>query len=229
MRIEDVMTTEVLTADVEMPLKEVAEILTEHRISGLPVVGANGDVVGVVSEADILEKESGPLEHRHRIMHAREIDQREAKVRAHTAGTAMTAPAITIGPGRTLVEAARTMTEHHVNRLPVIDDAGALIGIVTRADLVRAFVRPDEEIEHELREDVAQRTLWIDPSTLQISVERGEVVLAGEVESNADAELLERFARRVPGVVDVVSQLRWRVEDPKLPAGNPRVPRAPRR
>jgi CBS domain-containing protein len=229
MRVEDVMTRDVLTAAADVPLKEVAGILTEHRISGLPVLDVDRHVLGVVSEADILEKESSPIEHRHRIMHPRDVSQREAKLRAHTAGTAMSSPAITIGPDRTLTEAARTMTGKQVNRLPVVDESGALLGIVTRADLVRAFVRPDDEIARELREDVALRTLWIDPSALEVRVEGGEVVLAGEVESNADAELLERFARRVPGVVDVVSQLRWRVVDPKVPAGNPRVPRPPRR
>jgi CBS domain-containing protein len=219
----------VLDRLAERAQKCVAGILTEHRISGLPVLDVDGHVLGVVSEADILEKESGSIEHRHRIMHPRDAGQRDAKVRAHTAGTAMTSPAITIGPGETLTEAARTMTEKQVNRLPVVDESGMLVGIVTRADLVRAFVRPDDEIARELREDVALRTLWIDPNALEVRVEGGEVVLAGEVESDADAQLLERFARRVPGVVDVVSQLRWRVEDPKVPAGNPRVPRPPRR
>ena len=121
------------------------------------------------------------------------------------------------------------MMESGVNRLPVLDADDRLVGIVTRADLVRAFVRSDEEIERELREDVALRTLWIDPGRVAISVDRGEVLLSGEVESDADAELLERFARRVLGVVGVVSRLRWQVENPKVPQSDPRVPQAPRR
>ena len=109
----------------------------------------------------------------------------------------------------------------------MLDQTGTLVGIVTRADLVRAFVRSDEEIEHELRDD-ALRTLWIDPDRLEIGVEQGEVTLAGELDTKADAEPLEQFASRVPGVVAVHSRLRWRVEKPKLPRSDPRVPQPPR-
>ncbi len=151
------------------------------------------------------------------------------KFRAHTAEKAMTSPAVTIAPERTVTEAARAMVQKGVNRLPVLDENDRLVGIVTRADLVRAFLRTDEEIERELREDVAVRTLWIDPERISISVDHGEVLLRGEVDSDADAELLERFARRVPGVVGVLSQLHWQLDKPKVPAGDPRVPRAPRR
>lgn len=91
-----------------------------------------------------------------------------------------------------------------------------------------AYVRPDTEIEREIREDVAETALWIDASRLQISVDGGAVQLAGEVDRRADAELLERFTSAVPGVVSVSSELRWRFDEPKLPAGDPRVPRPPR-
>ena len=229
MRVEDVMTGDVLTVRVETPLKEVAAILADRRISGLPVVTDGGRVVGVVSEADIMAKESGPVGPRRGFGHKAERSRAQTKSRAHTAGTAMTSPPITITPDRTVTEAARSMMESGVNRLPVLDADDRLVGIVTRADLVRAFVRSDEEIERELREDVALRTLWIDPGRVAISVDRGEVLLSGEVESDADAELLERFARRVPGVVGVVSRLRWQVENPKVPQSDPRVPQAPRR
>jgi osmotically-inducible protein OsmY len=93
---------------------------------------------------------------------------------------------------------------------------------------VRAFVRPDEELEHEIREDVAETALWIDTTGLEIESERGVVTLAGEVERRADAELLERFTEAVPGVVCVRSELRWRLDEPRLPQSDPRVPRPPR-
>ena len=101
------------------------------------------------------------------------------------------------------------MLNKHVKRLPVVDEQGALRGIVTRADLVRAFLRPDGEIEREIREDLILRTLWIAPERIDVTVENGEVSLSGEVESQADAEVLVKFAQRVPGVVTVLSKLKW--------------------
>ena len=112
-----------------------------------------------------------------------------------------------------MTEAATLMIEEGVNRLPVIDDEERLIGIITRADLVRAFVRSDAEVEQEIREDVIRRTLWIEPDTIQVEVEGGEVRLSGEVETKGDAELIPTFVQRVPGVVGVLSKLRWREED----------------
>ena len=105
------------------------------------------------------------------------------------------------------------MIDEGVKRLPVVDNAGKLIGIVTRADLVRAFVRSDEEIAAEIREDVIRRTLWIEPDAVQVVVEHGEVRLAGQVETKADAELIPSFVQRVPGVVSVLSKLRWPEEN----------------
>jgi CBS-domain-containing membrane protein len=101
------------------------------------------------------------------------------------------------------------MINEAVNRLPVVDEDRRLIGIVTRADLVRAFVRSDEEIAKEIREDVLRRALWIEPDSVRVVVEDGEVRLSGEVETKADAELIPSFVQRVPGVVSVLSKLRW--------------------
>ncbi|MCS7005999.1 MAG: CBS domain-containing protein [Thermoleophilia bacterium] len=225
MKIEEVMTREPKAVPEATSLKDVARILAEHGISGLPVVDEEGKVVGVVSEADIVGKEVGA--ERERSLLGRLLRGGPPPVLdARTAGEAMTAPALTITADREVAEAARTMTEQGVNRLPVVDDEGRLVGIVTRADLVRAFLRSDEEIERELREEVVGRKLWIDPSELEISVENGEVALRGKVESRADAELLEYFATRVPGVVAVRSTLRWEVDEPKLPQSDPRIPEA---
>ncbi len=211
MRVEDVMTTEVLTVRSDTSLKEAAELLTRNRISGLPVVDADGHVVGVLSEGDILFKERGAREKRGLVDRWLDLPLPEvtAKLDARTAGEAMSAPAVTIGRKRPLTEAANSMIEEGVNRLPVVDDEGRLIGIVTRADLVRAFVRSDEEIAKEIEEDVIRRTLWIAPEAIEVTVAGGEVRLTGEVETKADAELIPAFVQRVPGVVSVLSKLRW--------------------
>ena len=214
MKVEDVMTREVRTVTPGMPLKEVAEILAAHRISGLPVV-EDGKVIGVVSEADILVKESAQEPERPGLLGLlldNGSDVR-AKLRATTAGEAMTAPAVTIGPGRSVAEAAAKMIDERVNRLPVVGEDGTLVGIVTRADLVRAFVRSDLEIEREIREDVILRTLWIPPENITVTVENGEVTLAGHVETKAEAEIVVAFVQKVPGVVSVSSDLSWAVED----------------
>lgn len=228
MKVSEVMTTEVVAVEPESTLKEVAELLAGHRISGLPVVDRTRRVLGVVSEADILQKEAG--EDRRRGLLGRLLArERPAQLEARTAGEAMTSPPITLRPEREVAEAARLMLEREVNRLPVVDAEGRLVGIVTRADLVRAFARPDAEIERELREDVVLDTLWIDPATVELSVQNGEVTLAGEVDTKADARLLESFAVRVPGVVSIRSRLRWRRDEPRLPRSQPFVPIPPRR
>jgi len=114
-------------------------------------------------------------------------------------------------PGRPLADVATTMLDEGINRLPVVDADGKLIGIVSRGDLVRAFARPDEEIRQEIEEDVIRKALWLDPSVVRVTVTNGVVTLAGEVASAADAELLPTFTRKVPGVVDVSSTLTFRV------------------
>jgi osmotically-inducible protein OsmY len=102
------------------------------------------------------------------------------------------------------------MLDEDVNRLPVVDDDGKLIGLISRGDLVRAFARSDEEILEEIEEDVIRKVMWLSPSSVGVTVTNGVVTLTGEVASEADAELLPTFARKVPGVVDVTSSLTHR-------------------
>lgn len=168
----------------------------------------------MISEGDILFKEIGGARDRHLI--ERWLEQPapgDAKVEAKTVGEAMTAPAVTITAKRPLAEVANVMIDQGVKRLPVVDADGVLIGIVTRADLVRAFVRSDEEILAEIRDDVIRRTLWIESDSIQVAVENGEVRLSGAVDTKADAEMIPSFIQRVPGVVSVLSKLRWREDD----------------
>jgi len=226
------MTEDVIVVRPETPLKEVAETLAARRISGLPVVDAKRKVLGVVSEADILVKERGP-EPRHEGLLGWLLGggaAEEEKLLARTAGEAMTAPAITIEAETHVSRAARLMTEKRIKRLPVVDSEGALVGIVTRADLVRAFARSDAAIEREIKDDVIRRTLWIENGDLDVRVEDGEVRLAGKLQRRSDAELLPLFAARVPGVVAVHSTLRWEWDDSKASLeSTPRVPIPPRR
>jgi CBS domain-containing protein len=210
MKIQEIMSSDVVTVSEDTPLKEVAEVLAERRISGLPVVDEDGYVVGVVSEADILFKERGPSSRTGVFgwLLDRYGFEGQLKLEARTAGEAMSAPALVIEPQRRVAEAAHLMLDRRVNRLPVIDQ-GRLVGIVTRADLVRAFVRGDAEIEREIREDVVLRTLWLEPTRVSIGVKGGHVTLHGDVETEANVGLLPSLVERVPGVVSVTSDLTW--------------------
>ena len=215
MKVEEIMTRDVVTIGPETPLRDVARILVERGISGVPVCDAERRVLGVVSEGDILYKEHDPAQPRRGPLGwlAYGATTRGlAKAAARTAGEAMTAPAITVSRHRPVSEAARLMTEHRVNRLPVVK-GDALVGIVTRADLVRAFTRPDADIAQEIRRDVVRRALWLDPASVQIAVERGAVTLSGELDGRSDAVVLERLVARVPGVVSVRSKVTWREDD----------------
>jgi CBS domain-containing protein len=206
MNVADVMTTDVVKVRPSMPLKGVAELLLSRGISGVPVVDAEGRMLGVLSETDVLAKERGSIDRRS-LLHRLATRAEQAKLDATTAGQAMTSPAVTIPPYATVAEAAAKMLEHGVNRLPVIDGP-TLRGIVTRADLVRAFVRPDAEIAHEIKDDVLRRRLWIKREDVQVSVERGNVRLQGHVQSEKVARQVESLVRDLPGVVEVDSYLR---------------------
>jgi CBS domain-containing protein len=210
MNVRDVMTRNVVTVDEDTPLKDVAALLLEHDISGVPVV-YEGQVVGVVSETDILYKERGNgVERRGGIIWRREASDSngDQKLSARTAGEAMTSPPVTIRPNRPIAQAAGMMLEHHVNRLPVVHE-GRLVGLVTRSDLVRAFARPDGDIERSIREDVFLRTLWHPSDGIAVDVSGGEVILRGSVETETQADAIREFTSRVPGVVAVDSYLTW--------------------
>ena len=191
MKIHELMTEDVLTIGPEAPVKDVARILVENRISGLPVCDIEGHVVGVISEGDILFKEHDPTDGRGRalgwLVDGGPDSEALAKSKAMVARSAMTSPPITIAPYESVAQAARMMSEHHVNRLPVVKN-GKLVGIVTRADLVRAFIRTDAQIETELREDVLARTMWIEPGTIEVTVKRGDVELTGRLPMRSEAE-----------------------------------------
>jgi CBS domain-containing protein len=208
MRVRDVMTTDVTTVAPDTDLRDVAALLVQMRISGVPVV-EGGRVIGVVSERDILFKER-PSDGLHRGVLAWLMDEGDLmlKVDARTALSAMSAPAVTIGPARSVADAAALMLDEGVSRLPVVDGS-RLVGIVTRHDLVRAFARADEEIWQEIESDSLIRSYWRRPGVYDINVARGRVTLTGKVDSQEHARAIEAFVDRVPGVLAVTSRLHW--------------------
>ena len=211
MKVSDLMTTAVVSVTPDMDLKEAASLLVEKRISGVPVVDHSNEVVGVLSEADILVKAGGTAARHGLLRWFVEPDLGlEDKIRAETVAEAMSAPAVTIAPTRPVFEAARLMVTENVNRLPVVEN-GVLTGILTRADVVRAFTRSDEEITDEIKGEILRRTFWLEPGRVTTSVVHGHVTLEGEVETEADAQVLPTLVARVPGVVSVEAELQPRV------------------
>jgi CBS domain-containing protein len=210
MKIRSVMSTHVVTISPETTLRDAAARLIRYGVSGLPVVDEGGRLVGVLSEADILAKEAGTA---HGASSPREGmlgwligEQPHVQLDARTVADAMSSPALTIGPERTAREAAARMLAEGVNRLPVVE-SDTLVGIVSRADLVRAFARSDTEIRREIETEVVKQILWLDSTELDVAVDDGVVTLSGKLDSDTDIELLREFVRRVPGVVNVRSNL----------------------
>jgi CBS domain-containing protein len=223
-KVGDVMTRSVATVHPETPLKDVAALMVERGISGVPVVDADGSVLGIVSEADFVIKERGVVADRNRLL-ARVFGKSSkeraelAKIEATTAGEAMTSPALTVGATDTLQWAAEQMASRRVNRLPVVEE-GRLVGIVTRADLVRAYVRPDAELERLVREEVLAKTAFaLEPDAFEVVVQGGVVRFAGRVDRRSLAETIVEVTHGLGGIVGVESHLTWEFDDVYRPAG----------
>ncbi len=219
MKVRDVMTRQVVTARPEMSLRDLALLLSEHRISGMPVLDGNGSVIGIVSEADILAKERGP-EPVHGgglswLFGERAAPDDLRRRAATTVGEAMTTPAITIEQDRPLREAAACMLDRGINRLPVTVD-GLLVGILSRADLVRAYIRRDAEALAAIRDQVIRKTMWLDPDDMIVEVHEGVARLAGTVDRQSTAAIIERLVALVDGIDLTVNDLRWEMDDSEL-------------
>ncbi|KAB1990320.1 CBS domain-containing protein [Streptomyces triticiradicis] len=221
-KVGSVMTADVVRAEYGTPFKEVARLLADHRISGLPVVDEDDKVIGVVSETDLMLHRAAtpdPYEPDHHARLAGLIPgarRQAAKNNARTAGGLMTAPPVTVHADDTVVQAARTMARKHVDRLPVLDEEDRLVGIVTRGDLLRGFLRPDEEIRREVIDEVLVRSLWLAPRGVEVSVTEGVVTLTGGMERKSETEIAVAMTRRIDGVVDVVADLTYRLDDAHL-------------
>ena len=213
-RARDVMTVEVVTVDEHAAFKEVATLLTERRVSALPVLDGEGRVVGVVSEADLLLKEEFPEgPPGGRLLQGRRRRETRAKAAGGTAAELMTSPAVTIGPDTSVAEAARLLHRHQIKRLPVVDPAGPLLGIVSRADLLKVFLRADADIAAEVRQQVLTRAMWIDPDTVAVEVRDGVVTLTGQLERRSLIPITVSLVRGLDGVVDVVDRLSFEFDD----------------
>lgn len=203
--VKDVMTTEVIWVEEDAPFAAMACALRQYRVSAFPVLNRRGHVTGVVSEADLLAKEAlGGGDAQMPGMITGLLRHRElGKARGVTAGELMTAPAVTVPPQATVEHAARLMYLHRVKQLPVTDADGRLVGIVSRADVLSIFGRPDADIRADILADVAANDALPHPDTIAITVKDGIVTLTGLPEPPATGRDIARRARRVEGVVAV--------------------------
>ena len=224
--VGEVMTTEVVHTRRETSFKDVARLLNRHRISGLPVVDHDDKVLGVISETDLIRRQAAhsgqDAPRRFRMPQLRRTARETAIAKPHvTAEQLMSTPAITVHPEQRVADAARVMERHHVERLPVVDEEDRLIGIATRRDLLRVFLRTDDEIRQQVIDEVLTRSMCLPPHTVTVSVADGMVTLQGQLEHRSDIPLVIRMTWRLDGVVGVVSSLTFRIDDAHPPGTRP--------
>jgi CBS domain-containing protein len=211
--VKDLMTTPVVTVGPETPFKEVVVRLAEHRVSAVPVVDNDQRVLGVVSEADLLLKEEYPEpEQDIPLWWTKRTRLNRAKAAASMARDLMTVAVVAIAPEATAAEAARRMHTAGVKRLPVVE-GGRLVGIVSRADLLKVFGRSDAAIRREIIEDVIVGEFMMAPSRFFLHVTDGVVVLQGRVERRSLLPYVVRAVQGVEGVVRVENRLTYDLDD----------------
>ncbi|MFC4463557.1 CBS domain-containing protein [Streptomyces xiangluensis] len=204
--VSDVMSETVAAIGREAAFKEIVRMMQEWKVSALPVLEGEGRVVGVVSEADLLTKEEFRDSDPDRATQLKRLSDL-VKAGAITAAELMTAPALTVHADATLAQAARTMAHAKVKRLPVVDDLGMLQGIVSRADLLKVFLRDDEDIAQEVRREVTSYLFPAPASAARVAVQDGVVTLSGRIRDPSLVPVAARLIRAVEGVVDVAFDL----------------------
>jgi len=209
--VKDVMTTNVIWDRKDASIKEIAATLRKHRFDAFPVLDDEAKVIGVVSESDMMPKEALIDEQDSLRGDITGIFHHKAEKKAHgvTADDLMTGRPVTVAPEETVEHAARLMYNHRVGRLPVVDASGHLIGIISRADVLAAFDRSDEEIRKEITDDVILYEFLDNRHALTVTVKAGVVTLEGTPETNATGHAIVRRVRHVPGVVAVRDRLSY--------------------
>ncbi|MGW1605613.1 CBS domain-containing protein [Streptomyces eurythermus] len=211
--VEELMSRDVVRARPDTPFKELVRLLEENDVTALPVVDDLDRPMGVVSEADLLRKCAEQADPTGRVPIPHLEAWERAKAEGSRAEELMSAPAVCARAEWTVVEAARLMETQNVKRLPVVDEADRLLGIVSRGDLLRVFLRRDEAIREEIDADLLRRTLGLDPRDVTAEVRDGRVTLSGTVEYRSLIPVVEQLCRGVDGVVSVSTHLAYRTDD----------------
>ncbi|MFF0789256.1 CBS domain-containing protein [Streptomyces spiralis] len=207
--VSDVMTHTVVAVGRNAPFKDIVGLMGQWKVSALPVLEGEGRVIGVVSEADLLPKEEFRDSDPDRFTQLRRLSDL-AKAGALTAGELMSSPAVTVHPDAALAEAARIMAQRKVKRLPVVNEEGVLEGVVSRGDLLKVFLRTDDDIAEEVRREVVVPLFPSLAERIQVEVSDGLVTLTGQIRDTTLVPVAARLVRAVEGVVDVECRLRSR-------------------
>jgi len=205
-QVKDVMTSDVMSVRETAEYKDIIAVMRELHVSALPVLGSADHLVGVVSEADLLLKEVGQEALAGYLVGYGRRGER-AKAAGTTAADLMSKPPVSIGPEDSVAGAARLMHDRRVKRLPVVDDAGRLVGIVSRVDVLSVFDRPDDEIRDEVVREIIVADFALDPTPFEVTVNCGIVTITGQVASRAIAPQLITAIRHAEGVVGVRDRL----------------------
>ncbi|MFG2859203.1 CBS domain-containing protein [Streptomyces sioyaensis] len=206
--ISELMTRNVVSVQLDTPFKDIAQMLADSAVSAVPVLDSLGRPAGIVSEADLLRKaaDQSDLSGRTPLPHREEWER--ARGEGRTAAELMSAPAVCAHPEWTIVEAARLMEAQNVKRLPVVDETDALLGIVSRSDLLRVFLRKDKAIQEEITREVIGRTARLGAGGVTAEVVRGQVALHGSVQEPLLIPVLVRMCASVDGVISVSEDLK---------------------
>ncbi|ALO92390.1 transport protein [Streptomyces hygroscopicus subsp. limoneus] len=211
--VADLMTTAVVRVRPDTGFKDIAVQLAEHGITAVPVVDDQDHPIGIVSEADLLRTQQSQADPSGHLAEEHPSPAESAKAHALTAEGLMTSPPVTARQQWSVVEAARTMAHHDVDRLPVVDDADRLVGIISRGDLIRVFLRRDVTIYEEITTEVLTRTLGLDPAAITVQVTDGRVTLTGFVPHRSLIPIAVRLCESVDGVIDVTDRLAADADD----------------
>lgn len=210
--VASVMTTRVVTTAPETPFKELVALMSDNRVSAVPVVNTLGRPIGVVSEADVLAKQE--FHGGRDLMPSRDRAGRDRWFRAlaQVASELMTSPVRTVAADAPVALAARELARAQVRRLFVVDDAGRLVGVVSRRDLLRVYLLADEEIRAEVEELLAS-AVGAAADTAKVTVSAGVTTVDGVLQRRRQVEAVSRLVPALPGVVSVHNNLRYVIDD----------------
>lgn len=211
--VQDVMTTEVVTVRFATSYHDIVALMATRGVSAVPVIDEFDRVLGVVSEADLLLKIEYGSEDAPRFFAWGTRKKEKVKAHAGTAAELMSTPPVTVLPTASITSTAKLLDREHVKRLPVINDLGRLVGIVSRSDLLKVYLRPDNTIRDDIAEDVMRRVLQLDRTDVQIEVAEGIATLNGNVDRKSTAQIAVHLTRAVPGVIEVVDRLSFAYDD----------------